>query len=299
MLGMFRAYRERGWREISPAEYAHCWEQWGGSVITHPRIVERLALLAEIPVRYLGWPASGALQAAIPTWGQHLALAKAVLKRKGKRGLFDLGNAEVILPIAEGAHIDLRFKAENLSERSAAQIKQTQAHPFGLALARAPEDYSKKFRYNQRRELRLLEEAGGQIRDIQQLTPIERATIYSQLFEQRWSFDVPGKQHLSEVFTLLDEFMTGSVLYLAEQPIAIQILYKVQSPQWISVEYVNGGVAPDHKDFSPGSVLSFINTQAEWQLAKAAGKTLRYSFGRDEQAYKQRWCHSSAIYFTR
>ena len=113
MLSRVRCWRERGWTPINAADYADAWRRFGGSVATHPQVVERLAGLAGIPVRYLGWLENGEVQAALPTWGRHLALSKDVLKRAGKKGLFDLGNAEIILPIAEGARMALyAFEAE-------------------------------------------------------------------------------------------------------------------------------------------------------------------------------------------
>jgi len=72
----------------------------------------------------------------------------------------------------------------------------------------------------------------------------EQAAMYAELFQRRWNFEAPGKAHLHEVFELLREFMTGSVVFLDEQPIAIQVLYRVESPKWVSVEYINGGVDP-------------------------------------------------------
>src|SRR5690606_25784998 len=74
MLEFLRGYRERGWKQIDAATYASTWQRFGGSVATHPQVVERLAGLAGIPVRYLGWERGGELLAAIPTWGRHLAL---------------------------------------------------------------------------------------------------------------------------------------------------------------------------------------------------------------------------------
>lgn len=296
MLGYLRFFRERGWSEIGAADYAAAWHHFGGSVATHPQVVERLAGLAGIPVRYLGWQQGGGLKAAIPVWGRYLALSKDVLKREGKRNLFDLGNAELILPVAEGAQVVLRHKARYVSELNAGRISTLREQPEGLALAREPEEYSKKFRYNQRREQRLLEEAGGVIRPMLELTPAEQAAIYIELFERRWGFEVPGKSHLVEVFGLLREFMTGSLIYLDDAPVAIQILYRVEAPQWVSLEYINGGVDPQQREFSPGSVLSFINTQAAWAEARELGKPLRYSFGRADREYKDRWCHRVPVY---
>ena len=296
MLGYLRFWREHGWTPIDASTYAAAWQRFGGSVATHPAVVERLAALAGIPVRYLGWLEGGELKAALPTWGRHLALAKEVLKQQGKRGLFDLGNAEIILPVAADACVPLRHRARYVSELNAARIRTLREQPEGLALARAPEDYNKKFRYNQRREQRLLEEAGGTIRPMLELSPAEQAAIYTELFERRWGFAVPGNAHLAEVFALLREFMTGSLVYLDDAPVAIQILYRVEAPQWVSLEYINGGVDPQQREFSPGSVLSFVNTQAAWGEARALGKPLRYSFGRADREYKDRWCHRVPVY---
>jgi hypothetical protein len=288
--------RERGWRVISAADYAAAWQRFGGSVATHPQIVERLAGLAGIPVRYLGWPLKGELQAALPAWGRHLALSKDVLKQQGKRGLFDLGNAEIILPVAAGVRVPLRHKARYVSPLHVEQLTTLREQPEGLALAREPEQYSKKFRYNQRREQRLLEESGGVIQPMAALSAAEQARIYADLFQRRWGFEATGKAHLAEVFALLREFMTGSLIYLNDEPVAIQVLYRVEAPQWISLEYINGGVDPQNREFSPGSVLSFVNTQTAWSEARALGKPLRYSFGRADREYKDRWCNRLPVY---
>lgn len=296
MLNRLRWFRERGWTPIDASTYSEVWQRFGGSVATHPHVVERLATLAGIPVRYLGWLDQGELLAAIPVWGRHLALSKDVLKQHGKRGLFDLGNAEIILPMATTARIQLRHKARYLSAMHVRQISNLRELPEGLAMAREPEAYSKKFRYNQRREQRLLEEAGGVIRPMLELSAVEQAKIYAELFQRRWGFPATGQEHLAEVFGLLREFMTGSLIYLADQPVAIQVLYRVEAPEWISIEYINGGVDPQQREFSPGSVLSYINTQAAWAEARALGKPLRYSFGRADREYKDRWCNRVAAY---
>ncbi|BFN25715.1 MAG: GNAT family N-acetyltransferase [Gammaproteobacteria bacterium HGW-Gammaproteobacteria-9] len=296
MLQFLQSWRERGWRVIDASTYAEVWQRYGGSVATHPDVIERLARLADIPVRYLAWDQQGELIAAVPCWGRHLALSKDVLKKTGKRGLFDMGNAEIILPVAERAEVPVRQRMRYVSELNAAAISTLREQPEGLALAREPEAYSKKFRYNQRREQRLLEEAGGVLRPLLDFSPTEQAAMYADLFQRRWGFEAPGKAHLHEVFELLREFMTGSVVLLDEQPIAVQVLYRVEAPKWVSIEYINGGVDPQQRDFSPGSVLSFVNTQTAWAEARALGKPLRYSFGRADREYKDRWCNRVPVY---
>ena len=296
MLNRFQGWRERGWNLIDAPTYAQAWQRFGGSVATHPLVVERLAGLAGIPVRYLGWEQHGELQAAIPTWGRSLALSKDVLKRQGKKGLFDLGNAELILPVAENARVPVRHAGRYVSALNEGRITTLKPQAESLAMARTPEELSKKFRYNQRRELRLLEEAGGVARPVSDFSSAELAAIYCDLFQRRWGFPATGAERMAEVVELLRELLIGSVLFLNDAPIAIQLVYRVEAPKWISVEYINGGVDPETRDFSPGSVLSFLNTQSAWEQARALDKPLRFSFGRADREYKDRWCNPVPVF---
>ncbi|AYG46953.1 GNAT family N-acetyltransferase [Pseudomonas sp. Leaf58] len=296
MLNRIQAFRERGWQVIDAKAYAAAWARFGGSVATHPLVVEQLAELAQIPVRYLGWYQAGELKAAIPTWGRHLALSKDVLKRAGKKALFDLGNAEIILPAAADAAAPLRHTVRYLSELNQGRFSGLKVQKEQLAMARAPEDLSKKFRYNQRRELRLLEEAGGVVRPISDFSAQEIARMYCDLFQRRWGFPATGAERMADVLERLRELLIGSVLLLDGKPIAIQLVYRVEAPEWISVEYINGGVDPETKAFSPGSVLSFLNTQAAWEDARARNKPLRFSFGRADREYKDRWCNPVPVF---
>ncbi|MBD8560068.1 GNAT family N-acetyltransferase [Pseudomonas lactis] len=296
MLNRFQGWRERGWAPVEAEVYAQAWQRYGGSVATHPQVIERLAGLAQIPVRYLGWEQGGELKGAIATWGRDLALSKDVLKRSGKKGLFDLGNAEIILPIAADEQVPLRHRARYLSTLNEGRVSTLKPQAEQLAMARTPEDLSKKFRYNQRRELRLLEEAGGVVRAVSEFSSVELAAIYCDLFQRRWGFPAAGAARLAEVLELLKEFLFGSVLFLNDAPIAVQLVYQVQSNEWFSAEYVNGGVDPETRAFSPGSVLSFLNTQSAWEQARAANKSLRFSFGRSDREYKERWCNPVPVF---
>ena len=46
MLNRFQGWRERGWAPVEAEVYAQAWQRYGGSVATHPQVVERLAGLA-------------------------------------------------------------------------------------------------------------------------------------------------------------------------------------------------------------------------------------------------------------
>ena len=70
MLNRFQGWRERGWSVVDAGTYADAWQRFGGSVATHPLVVERLAQLAGIPVRYLAWEHN--------TWVAHLSTANTI-----------------------------------------------------------------------------------------------------------------------------------------------------------------------------------------------------------------------------
>ena len=50
MLNRFQGWRERGWSVVDAPVYNQAWQRFGGSVATHPQVIERLAGLADIPV---------------------------------------------------------------------------------------------------------------------------------------------------------------------------------------------------------------------------------------------------------
>lgn len=145
MLNRFQGWRERGWSPVDASTYASAWQRFGGSVATHPLVVERLADLAGIPVRYLAWEQDGEVKAAIPTWGRDLALSKDVLKRNGKKGLFDLGNAELILPAAADAQAPLRHRARYLSALNENRFSGLKLQTEQLAMARTPKNCRRSF----------------------------------------------------------------------------------------------------------------------------------------------------------
>ncbi|MEX5617143.1 GNAT family N-acetyltransferase, partial [Pseudomonas syringae] len=211
MLNRFKGWRERGWVQIDAAAYEQAWQRFGGSVATHPLVVARLSAFSGIAVRYLAWEQGGEVKAAIATWGRSLALSKDELKRHGKKGLFDLGNAELILPVADDIEVPVRHRARYVSSLNEGRISTFKPQTESLAMARTPEELSKKFRYNQRRELRLLEEAGGTVRPVSEFSSAELASMYCDLFQRRWGFEATGARHKAEVIELLRELLIGSV----------------------------------------------------------------------------------------
>jgi len=293
-----QSWREKGWEETSADVYARAYEQYGGSVITHPGIIQKISLLAGIPLRFLAYRSEKNIIGAMPIWGNYIAGSRRALKAYRADNRVDMGNPEIILPLSPEHQFSLRHRAMFVSEQHARQVPALKRQRDTLSMLKqySRGEFSRKFKYNQRRELRLLEESGAELRAVSEFTPEQLAGWYVNLFERRWGFKPKAHAHMREQLTALQPYLTGQLIMMNQRAIALQLLFSAESPQWISVEYINSGVDPEYQKLSPGSVLTFVNTLAAEERAISLGKTLRYSFGKSDAEYKERWCNKMAVY---
>ncbi|OUS24089.1 hypothetical protein A9Q99_26185 [Gammaproteobacteria bacterium 45_16_T64] len=296
MKSITKTWRESGWEKASVEEYTSAYTTFGGSFITHPEVLSAISSIANMPLEYLKQEDNGKLIGAIATWDKCLAGSKNGLKKAGKRSLIDIGNAEIILPLSRDQQFSIRHHGDNISELNNQLISNIKPADYEMAFAKPHMECSKKFRYNQRRELRLLEEAGASYRPIQELSALEISTAYKTLFKKRWDFDAKGHETMDKTIEMLKPFLIGYVLEMDNKAIAIQLVYMAESPDWLSIEYLNGGVDTDYQQLSPGSVLTYLNTQHAEALATEKNKSRRYSFGISDRDYKARWCNPSPVF---
>ncbi len=294
-------WRRSGWQEIDCVAYESAYAQFGGSVITHPQFIASVSSLTGIPLRYFGRFDGESLIGAVPTWQSFIAGDKRALKWAKQYEKVDLGNMEVILPFSPKADaVPLHFKSNYLCAMHAAHISSIhkQSETLSLLKSYSGNEFSKKFQYNRNREWRLLEKAGGVVRDMSEFSLPDIFKWYVELFELRWQKKPKAYESLYEQLDALKSFLTGKILFLHDKPIAMQILFMAHSPEWISVEFLNGGVDPAFHHYSPGSVLTSLNTQSVSHYAQAQGKQLRYSFGLSDADYKALWCNQVLFYRT-
>lgn len=298
MLNFIHNRRMRKWQQVDAATYADLYKKLGGSVLTHPTTINAMSMVADIDVQYYLLEQEGEPVAAIPVWQKWLAGHKVALKKSGKKGVVDMGNAEVILPISTNTTIALPVKAEQIADIHKDNISNLKLSKTELSLARphTAGGLSKKFKYNQRRQLRLLEEEGMLVKPVTSMDNDSIAAVYIELFEKRWGFKPTGHERLRDFIEMMRPLLFGSFLEMDGKPIAFQMVYAVEGVEHISIEYINGGVDPAYKKFSPDSALSFLNTQQAWDLSGQCNKQLRYSFGKSDTEYKDRWCSRVATY---
>lgn len=94
----------------------------------------------------------------------------------------------------------------------------------------------------------------------------------------------------------LCDLLAGHVLLIGNQPVAVNVIYKIETPRWILANFVNGGVDREAKGHSLGALLIFLNLRALEDEAIAKNKPLRMSFGKNDADYKALWAHKVPAY---
>jgi hypothetical protein len=288
------------WKAISAAEYAILFDRFGGSFAVHPRVVSLVGALARRDVRYVGLERKHEWIAAVPLWGEHVVATQLALTENGCSELIDVGDSEIVLPLARDAKIELPFKADLVSPLQAEQIVNLDRESaFAMTLAkglRGERGLSAKTQSGRRRERRRLLEAGGRFAPIGELSPKEIARAYKRLFESRWGFAPVGEALFATVLTEIGDMLCGEILLIGDEPAAIELIYRSETPAYVLANGVNRGVDPRFHHLSPGSALMFRNMELLESDAEAKGKTLRYSFGRNDAEYKQLWTYETTAY---
>ncbi len=298
VLSLFKR-RPACWQAGTAADYRAAYHRFGGSVITHPDMIAALERLCAIEVDYRLFCPNGKLLGAVALWeDKYLVGDKRLLKKRRKRDRVDSGNAEVILPFDRTAQTDIGWLgARFISELHCDQFTNLRRQEETLSLARPfPDGFSRKFRYNRRRELRLFEQDGGTVISFDQLDDAAIAEHYIGLFHKRWGKKPKGYELLHQFIPAVRSLLKGHLLLMNDRPVAIQLVYLAKTCRGVSAEYVNGGVDPAFSHYSPGSILSYLNLEMATATAAADQLPLRYSFGITDKEYKDTWCAPHPVY---
>ncbi|WP_233842557.1 GNAT family N-acetyltransferase [Dyella sp. 2HG41-7] len=279
---------------LSEADYAHCYDTWGGSFIVHPDVLKYFENAHGIKVRYRGYFENGQCVGAVPTWGAFIAGDHSALSAQHLIDKVDFGYPAIYLPIDPQHRCTVLYKAKYLLNQQRSQIAGSLfvggATKSMAILKRIPEELpTGKKEYEMK--VRRFERQGGIVRDVQEFSDDDIAGIYTELFAQRWQRKPLGSDSLAETFSALKKFLFGKVLWLDEAPVAIQINFRADTRSTICIDYINGGVDKTLKRLSPGALLSYINGRNAWEESRQSGKLLIYSYGKSNAEYKNQWCN--------
>ncbi|MDW5499275.1 GNAT family N-acetyltransferase [Serratia proteamaculans] len=290
-----------GWRHATANEYKLCHQLYGGSFMTHPDVLQFFqARLDCQPAYYVKRTYDDRPIGAFCSWGgKDLALTGNMSKKIGIER-YTFNRDELILPLSPDLKTTIPFKTKKLSSLNGnntrnATFKLNSHRAICLAKGCGQGGFSSSTKNSRRRELNRFLNAGGEIVEQTQFTPEQLAAIYFELYEKRWGNRPGHYEEMVDMLSSLRSMFFGHVLFFDGKPCAFQLITKAESPDWICFDYVNGGYDQLHENFCPGTIVTWLNVKAAYDLCASQDKAMRYSFGKPTADYKDRWCYRSPL----
>ncbi|WP_254439113.1 PIG-L family deacetylase [Ruegeria arenilitoris] len=290
-------------KKISFEMYQSAFEKFGGSFPAHPEVLRALDELAGLPMSYFGYFRDDEIVGAVPLSSKFVMSNGRALRLLGKRHILDIGQSEVVLPLDRDVRVEIPGKGLFISELTAQ--KATNAvidRRFELGMAKGvyfgDQRVSTKFKKKRVRETRNILESGGRFIPVTDLTVKEFAAEYRRLFFLRRGKAPLGDPLLDETLARWQELLTGDVLLMNDKPIALTLLFRVQTKDALFVNAINTPVDPEFFSHAAGNVIAFQNISKHEADAYDKKILFRYCRGRMSAEYKRSWCIPTNAYTT-
>ncbi|MBH1932022.1 GNAT family N-acetyltransferase [Serratia rubidaea] len=290
-----------GWRTGTAEEYSACYHRYGGSFVTHPDVLSFMQRQFNLSHKYYIKRAANRELIGGLCINDNKEIA-IVGKRSKALGLdrFPFNKDEMILPISEQVKTVIPYRSKILSSINGRSVLNStfslNSHrEICLAKSCGKGGFSSSTKNSRNRELKKFLKSGGEAVEQSQLTPAQLVDIYFDLHGKRWGKDPGNQSQMLAMLTDLRDMIFGYVLFYHGKPCAYQLITKTESPRWICFDYVNGGYDRQHDEFCPGTIVTWLNVRAAYELCEQAGKEMRYSFGKPTAAYKDRWCKRAPL----
>jgi len=280
-----------GWEPTTPEAYREAYFLFGGSVCTHPDVIEFLSQRLVFPEFYSYKRKGSVISAAFSLKGN------ISLKVSGYPFFFD----DIIIPIKKGSgKIVMPFKTKQLSSYHKGDFYNCiHWERLKRKTCRVKDDFSKKTHKKRLAEFDKFISSGGQCLSIDHFSDKELSDIYISLFKKRWgdTLECYSEEVLLDVFSKLRHLLFGYVLLINGKPCAYDLVFKAECREWIFFDCHNGGVDQTYASLSVGSVLMYMNIKLAKELCNQKGVKMIYSLGMDNPRwnYKKQWCEIVAL----
>jgi len=288
-----------GWVEADSSDYRLAYQTLGGNFSTHPDALEFQHRHADLQPRYfVSRHPDNHIQGAICFWRDKIVANSLPTRSMLKESGIPVPSDELLLPIE--CQLMLPAYLKTLSALHAQQVinssvKMNSGREICLAKGMGEGGFSRKAKYSRKRELNKFLEAGGEVRPHCDFNSKELIDIYFELYHMRRG-KYPLNRELNVLFVEgLRNNIFGNILFFKGTPCAFQLIVMAESPNWITFDYINIGVDQQFSEYSPGSILSWINISEAWDLCQKKGKVMRYSFGNPSSSYKDQWCYRESL----
>lgn len=287
-----------GWVRTDADEYRQCYQKFGGSINVHPDVIEFIQSRTSVNVEYYSKIKDGAVIGAFP-----LVDNKTVGVRVWDR--YPVSYDEVLLPVNPLYRVNLPERSNRVSPLQRDVFRHVNyrfARKNKICIVR--EKFSSKSEKNRRNEYSRFLRADGKCVDHACFSDDELAGIYVSLFKARFGDTVKcyALPHMIDIIRNLRHMIFGHVLFIRDEPCAVDLILYGESEQSIYFDVPNGGVDVRFSSLSPGSVLMWKNIHSARELSAKNNKPMRFSIGALDERwhYKLRWadaCPTGKPYF--
>ncbi len=277
-----------GWCLSDFNSYKEAYSQFGGSVCSHPDVINFLSEKGPSPSYYV-YKQRGEIICAVYVTGKDIRVGSAAYPF-----VFD----DIIIPYNKYVKkIILPFRTKQLSLYHAGDFHNC-IYWKGMKrkICVVKDDFSNATHKKRRQTYKKFLQAGGECRPVDCFSNDELSDIYCNLFKLRWgnSLQCYSREVLSEVFEALRHLVFGHVLLMKGTPCAYDLVFKAECKQWYFFDCINGGFDPTYTDLSIGSILMYLNIQSAREICQADNVRMAFSLGMDNPRwqYKQQWCNT-------
>lgn len=275
-----------GWKECSLDVYKQAFAMYGGSVCCHPDIITYLSNKLGKEVKYF-------------CKTQDDILICASYSVQGELCLFSRDYPfvyeDIIIPCNPDAKVILPFRTKKMSPMQTGSVLNSfSSRLLKNKICHIKQKFSTKTTRKRNGEKNRFIKAGGGILNIESLSTKDICDAYLKLFRLRWEDKLRSfpEKNLLETIERFRHMLFGAALTLNDEIIAIDLIFKTETIDWVYFDDINGGYDPSYSDLSVGSILLWENYNRAKKLCLEGNKKLIFSLGKycEEWEYKKTWC---------
>jgi len=275
-----------GWEPCDFATYKMVWQQFGGSVCTHPDVLQFLS--AETGAK-LDFYVIRRKQVYV---GACYAV-KGSLSLQDRRYPFVFD--DIMLPLQTKKVGYLPAVTKRLSPRHRTDFLNVLFSRYlKNKLCYVKESLSKASQKKRNGEMKKFLACGGEVRWVDDFSDSELADIYIDVFKQRWQGKIYcfTRDDLIRTFAALRHLLFGAVLFIHGRPCAFDIIFMAECDGYFYFDDINGGYSQNYPEFNLGSILLWVNICKAKELCTVKDKKFKFSLGvyKDYWSYKKQWC---------
>jgi hypothetical protein len=155
--------------------------------------------------------------------------------------------------------------------------------------------FSKKTIDIREREIRKFLAKGGSFVPVGEIDKGDLFNIYNELFFARRNKEITDQALNKCFFNDFHSYFKGEVMFINDEPVAIQLILSVTSKVGLFADFINIGYKQSCNVNSIGTILMWNNLKVLHAESSRINKELYYSYGYMSGEYKKRWCNPVSI----